>query len=151
MLQKEKNGPADVRAHFRTSRTRLHLKIDIRTHPHTHFWKIFRTYLHKNCLTRTCARAHARTHTKGLWKCKQSANNYQIIWMHYIALRDRKPFQACFLLLSVRFFDVHKQHLVGPNLSIISNNLTKNLYCVYNIDVQPEILSPWICYCDLKW
>ena len=37
-----------------------------RTHPHAHFRKFLRTPSHKNRRTRTCARARARTHTKGL-------------------------------------------------------------------------------------
>ena len=35
------------------------------THPHAHFWKFFRTHLHKNCRTHTCV--SARTLTKGLY------------------------------------------------------------------------------------
>ena len=61
-----KNGRADVRRTSAHVRTRLHQKSVIRTHLHAHFQSTFRTQVHKNCRTRTCARTRARTHTKGL-------------------------------------------------------------------------------------
>ena len=62
-----KNGRADVRRTSAHVRTRPHQKSVIRTHPHAHFQSTFRTRVHKNRRTRTCARAGARTHTKGLF------------------------------------------------------------------------------------
>ena len=61
-----KNGRADVRRTSTHVRTRPHQKSVIRTHPHAHFQSTFRTRVHKNRRTRTCARAGAHTHTKGL-------------------------------------------------------------------------------------
>ena len=55
-----------VRPHVRTWAHVRTLKNNLRTHLHARFWKFSRTYLHKNRRTRTCARARARTHTKGL-------------------------------------------------------------------------------------
>ena len=49
---------------MRTCGARPHQKSVISTHPHAHFQSTFRTRVHKN--RRTCARAGARTHTKGL-------------------------------------------------------------------------------------
>ena len=67
-----------------------HLKSDLCMHPHKHFWKKFRTYLHKILCNRTCAGTWARTYTNSLKLECSLRNNFLPLCSTSLLLRNGK-------------------------------------------------------------